>query len=345
MKKTVSILVSALMALSIVGCKSKDVYPNDKTADLGDDNLSETLDAIQKNSQSSADTEKTDQSITEVTDPSKLITQNISSSLDEAVPEFSNRQESDVQTAVRNSGLKLVTYSTDDYSITMPKGWTLVTCGQYASFGFNIFNPNNTAYQIFRYGALAPFLKNWDSKQLHQKYSPGFLTDAPVMTDRSAKGLLNIWNDCISYQKAYSDFIFPYLDDICVQNSATYKGLYTQCGGSESTVIATGTTGRKDVQCIMSTAVFDPGTSYNAGVDTGYLILYETVGVFAPADASAADIQAMLKCASSVEFSEDYVKESKKASGEALASVTAQLSENRVLMEALQMQWNEYING
>lgn len=342
MKKITSILISMLMAVSITGCAAKnETYSSDNMADLGDDDLKETLKEIQQNNKD-ADV----QSFADVSDSGELITQDISSGLEDAVPSFSNQEDTDTETATSNSSLRLVTYSTDDFSVTMPKGWTIVTGGQYASFEFKLFNPNDTRYQIFRFGALAPFLKSWDSKNFWQsKFGSGMIPDAPVMTDRSAGGLLDIWDDVISYQKVYNDMMFPYLDDIYIQSNTAYSGLYTQAGGSESVAVATGTTGGKDVQCVLSTAVFDPGTNYNDGIDTGYLILYETVGIFAPANASSADVQAMLKCASSIQFSDDYVKQSKQASGQALSSVSAQLAANRVLMDAMQTKWRDYING
>lgn len=112
----------------------------------------------------------------------------------------------------------------------------------------------------------------------------------------------------------------------------------------ESSVIASAVNSANSVKCILSTAVLDPGSSYTNGIDTGYLILYETNGIIATDGTSSSDVSSMLECSSSIVFSEDYVKDSQAASGEELESVTAQLSRNRAIMDNLQSQWLSYVN-
>lgn len=245
------------------------------------------------------------------------------------------------------TGLTLTSYNGGFFSLTMPEGWTLKTIGEYVDFVFIITNPVNPDMQIFRFGRLQPFLKSSQSKQLWQSlYGTGLFPDAPVMTDRTAGGLLSLWNDCIAYQHKYSSSVFPTLNNINVVSNKTYSGVFSAYGGAESMAVAdcVGANGT-DCQCILTTAIFDPGTNYNGGVDTSYLILYETIGVIAPVGTSEKDIEAMLSCAASVQFTEDYIAKSKAASDAQLATVTEQLSRNRAIIDSLVEGWLGYIKN
>lgn len=258
----------------------------------------------------------------------------------------SNGSDSD-KNAKSVSGLALGSYDGDFFSLTIPKGWSLQTFGEYVDFGFCMTNPDNSAMKIFRYGRLAPFLKSTESKKMWQSlYGTGLLPDAPVMTDRSAKGLLGLWSDCISYQQKYGSTTFPELGSINVVSSQNYSGPFSAYGGTESTAVASARSGNgQTCQCVLSTAVMDPGSNYNNGIDTSYLILYETVGIIAPQNTSAEDIQSMMSCATSVEFTEDYINKSNASSDSALSSVSQQLDENRALMNAMQKNFLEYIQN
>lgn len=246
-----------------------------------------------------------------------------------------------------NTGLELTTYDGDYFALTMPKGWTLKTLGEYVDFSFIITNPNNPDMMIFRYGRLQPFLKSQQSKQLWQSlYGTGLFPDAPVMNDRTAGELLSLWGDCIDYQKKYGGSVFPAINNLNLLSNQSYTGVFSAYGGAESIAIASCTSASgKSCQCVLSTAVFDPGTNYNGGVDTSYLILYETVGIIVPEGTSSEDIQSMLNCAASVTFTEDYIKKSNAASDAQLASVKEQLSRNRVIMDSLQQEWLDYIQN
>ena len=92
--------------------------------------------------------------------------------------------------------INLVKYDGGYFSVMLPEGWQIRTMGQYTTFGFRAWDPQNPDYEIFFYGNLGPINKSEDAKNGWASYignmgvpNAELNYDAPVVSMDRASGV------------------------------------------------------------------------------------------------------------------------------------------------------------
>ncbi|MDD5602804.1 MAG: hypothetical protein PHG48_01815 [Eubacteriales bacterium] len=198
-------------------------------------------------------------------------------------------------------------YDGGTFKLTIPKGWKMESGGSKADFWFRVTDPVNVDLQIFYYGKLEPFLKSAEASAVWKMIdTTGVYSAAPVMTDRSARGLLSVWSQCIEYQKLHGTSTFTTLNNIVVDHLEDFDGMFASSGAVE-TIARASCAGPSGAQCkiVLSTALIDSGTYYANGVDTMHMTCYNTMGMLTPADVFDAYSETLAKCLNSLTFKGD----------------------------------------
>ena len=206
------------------------------------------------------------------------------------------------------SGLNLITFDGGYFTLTMPEGWRLEVNGsqENGDFSFKMWDPEDPSMEVFTYSSLSPFLKSEAARSIYSLTDyTGLFVNAPVLSPQNAEGLLNVWDECVAYQKMFGSVVFTELYNIEVTSLDYYTGFYSAYGYVESEATASCSTAWDD-DCIIDiiTAVYDAGEYYVDGIDTQPLGLLGTMGIMAPADEFDAVMEDLAICLSSLEFTE-----------------------------------------
>ena len=215
---------------------------------------------------------------------------------------------SGTRTESSGSGLNLITFDGGYFTLIMPEGWRLEVNGsqEEGDFSFKMWDPENPSMEVFTYSSIAPFLKSEAARSIYSLTDyTGLFVNAPVLSPQNAEGLLNVWDECVAYQKMFGAVTFTELYNIEVTSLEYYTGYYSAYGYVESEAVASCSTAWDD-NCIIDilTAVYDSGEYYVDGIDTQPLGLLGTMGIMAPADEFDAVMEDLVICLGSLEFTE-----------------------------------------
>ncbi len=207
------------------------------------------------------------------------------------------------------------------FSVDLPIGWQIQTMGQYNTFGFRAWDPNDTDYEIFYYGSLNPFnkseaAKQWNKSNAGYGFPYDIYGDAPVVAQDNASELFCVWNDFadtvakytgIAYQAGFS---FPELTNFAVIESLPVSTYFADIATDEALVRGSfksslGT----DCLAKCCASIYSVGTYNYGGVDMLPLSALSVSGVLAPQDGFAEVEQILSDCIYSLSFTDSYVSE------------------------------------
>ncbi|NLA95438.1 MAG: hypothetical protein GX838_01135 [Clostridiaceae bacterium] len=207
------------------------------------------------------------------------------------------------------------------FSVTLPVGWQIQTMGQYNSFGFRAWDPQNPDYEIFYYGTLHPFNKSQDAKSWNQSNAGyGFpynvYGDAPVVSQDNAADLFYVWNDFASVVTKYSGtayqagFSFPQLNNFAVVESLPITTYFSNIATDEA-LIRGSFCSSCCAKCYgkFCASIYSAGTYYMGGVDMLPLSALSVSGVLAPQDSFVEVEQVLSDAIYSLNFTDSYVNE------------------------------------
>lgn len=220
-----------------------------------------------------------------------------------------------VSSPAEGSALNLVQFNGGYFTMLVPEGWRIEVCGEYGSMGVKLFDPYEPSRQVFLYGALAPFHKSEASRRYMSYYDTtgGMISNGPVLTSPTVRGITDCWSSCIEYQKRYGKQLFSELYDINMLLVTTYDGPYAAYG--QETVGLGTCTDTFGTQCALAlaTSLVDMDFyGYYGG--NWYYTAYGTMGVLCPVDEFDLYYPDLLLCAQSLQFSEDYIRASQSSS-------------------------------
>ncbi len=205
--------------------------------------------------------------------------------------------------------VKLQPYNGGYFSLKIPEGWILEVGGEYTSFCFKIYDPQDPSTQVFFYGNLLPFHKS----ELTKSYWAARDTIAglgPVLTSHDIIGVLNAWSYTIAFENAL-DFepAFPALNNMFLLGGSYYKStFYSGLADSESVCVITCDTAW-DTGCkltIAGTLVdYDKIGEYGGNMFYNLLNLY---GIMAPADRYDQVFDSLQECVKSLIFTNAYLQ-------------------------------------
>ena len=212
--------------------------------------------------------------------------------------------------------LNLVSFNGGYFTILIPEGWRIEVGGEYGSSCFKIFDPDNPSCQVFFYGGLAPYHKSEETRRFLSYYDTtgGLISNGPVLTSPTVRGITDCWQYCIEYQKRYEGKqSFTDLRNINLTVVSEYQGPYAGAGPE---TVGVGTC--KDAwgnDCILGIAgalVDQDFYGYYGG--NWYYTCFGLLGVVCPADDFDLYYEDLLTCAKSIQFSQDYINASRNTS-------------------------------
>lgn len=251
-------------------------------------------------------------------------------------------------TASQTGGLPLETYTGDGFSMLVPQGWKVATGGEGVSFYFILTDPQRDDLSVFHFGKLEPFLKSEEARQSWQYWDPItgdgtlYFSKAPVCLEKTAKGLLDCWDECISFQEFLGAVLFPQFSNRTVLSCDSYAGALAAAGVDQTVAVAGGTTpSGSSAHLTLSAAIFDPGAldMFGDGIDTYYMTAYEVNGILMPQNCPEDVAKALAMCLSSLQFTQEFVDRANQQSNEQLAGVLQRSAENEALMDAYLRKW------
>jgi len=271
---------------------------------------------------------------------------------DQGLPDPANNDNPFAEPAV--SQLTLEPYDGGFFTVNIPQGWQIETGGQYVSFGFKSWDPQNPDYQIFFYGKFEPFLKNQATKQWYQDTSaslgPGnmyqIFADAPVLDPPSVEALFFVFNEFAAYANNYGVLHkFPYLSNLNISARIPYSTYFAPYATDEGMILAgfqseqgTACTGRFGATVVSMGSYPISGT-----VDTYPMSVYNISGVMAPQASFDAVEQTLAQAVFSLEFTQEYVNEAIQTMQDNTADALAINAATQAVYDVYNAAWDAYI--
>ncbi len=254
----------------------------------------------------------------------------------------------------QTANINLVKHDGGYFSVMLPEGWQIQTMGQYTTFGFRAWDPQNPDYEIFYYGNLGPLNKSYDAKNGWASYigNMGFPSaelyyDAPVVTMDSASSVFYTFDALQAISDKYGfGFSLPALGDLMPQTSIPIETAYAGASTGETMIFA-GVRGSKGGACggMLMASLWNTNPYFVGGVDMSPTSAMHVTGVIAPTE-DFLNVEATLtQAVFSLRFTEEYIQDAiaySKAVGEAAMASNAAL---QAVFDKANKAWSEYFRG
>ncbi len=173
-------------------------------------------------------------------------------------------------------------------SMTIPSGWQVQTLGSYVFYALRVYDPSEPDRQFLISLKLEGALK---SQAAHDWYvnnygETDYFAKMPVIDPQNAEGFFRCMNSVCDLNNS-SAFSFPYMYDFSV-----IENLGASFFGGDLLRASYRSADGGDVEGLFTATVRDPGSNYvnevawdmsSPTVDIGYLIVYSTILMTAPA--------------------------------------------------------------
>jgi hypothetical protein len=252
------------------------------------------------------------------------------------------------------ASLKLVNFDGGFFSVQLPKGWQISTVGQYVTFGFRAWDPQNPDYQIFYYGKLEPFLKSNAAKQYYEdtaaSLAPGnsykMFAAAPALEPMTVESLLYSFNKWASFANSYGIVHqFTNFQNLDVSARIPYSTFFAPYATDEGIVKATfkSEQGSNCVAKFGATIVSSGSYLLSATVDTYPLAVYNISGVMAPQESFDKVEQVLTQAAFSLRFTQPYMNAAIAATQAGTADALAENAALQDIYDEANAAWDAYI--
>lgn len=231
-----------------------------------------------------------------------------------------------IETAAKTMETEL--YQCEDFSMTIPKDWSVMSGGITIYHAIRVFDPSNPINQIFVMLKAQPFLHTEEGKagwQLDYE-TTGRLTskpmaDAPVLYNPSTEGFYQTWPVYVDYIQpdiTFATIELPRFDQFSVMETMPSVSPLQEYAIADELLRATFVQNGKTGEGMFSGSVVDFGVvpvwdgtlnNYVMGiVDGGYYMVYNIMAVTAEKDTLIEWEPLLSQCLSSLQYSESYVK-------------------------------------
>lgn len=240
--------------------------------------------------------------------------------------------------------LKLTKYDNDLISMEIPSDWKVETAGDYTHYTFKVYNPKNSAYQIFMNFKTEGYMKSQEAKNFFEKYygSNNLFATMPVLNNQTTEGFYSIFNE-LGLINNTSTFTFPVLSNFTIIDNFG-KTLY---GGDllRATFI---NEHNKEGEGLFTATVKNPGNYYvnsnmadmfSSKIDTYPLYVYNTIFITTPANELVNWQEVLIKCLNTFEFSEKFVKEFQKEQDNLMQTIKANSKIYNEISDMIMSSW------
>ena len=250
-------------------------------------------------------------------------------------------------------------YETADFSMTIPKGWTVTAGGTNIYHSIRISDPSEPLNQMFVLLKADVLLHSRAGKYAwQQNYNMGntqaaLFAKAAVLENPSTEGFFKIFSQYAAFasevEPAYSGYAFPRFDNFTVtERYPSTSPLKSSALGDEQ-LRATFTDNGKDGEGLFAASVVDFGSfmisdgnvvGYQLqAVDGGYYMAYNVVAVTAVKDTFIEWESVLTGCFKTLQYSDSFVSAANQASNEKVA-LSKQISQNfNATMDGFMTSW------
>ena len=212
-------------------------------------------------------------------------------------------------TSQQGEKLNLVSYNGGYFTLLIPEGWRVDVSGYFGGICYRIYDPNMPSRQAFFYGALAPFHKSEASRRYLSYYDTtgGLITNGPVLSEATVRGITDCWQYCIDYQRRYDGKqLFPTMNNIQLSKVENYQGPYSGYG-PETVGVGTFSDeyGNGCTLGIAGALIDQDIYRYYGG--NWYYTCYGLMGVSCPNGEFNDCVEDLLACVRSIQFSQEYI--------------------------------------
>ena len=216
--------------------------------------------------------------------------------------------------------ITLEDYSTEVFSMKIPKGWTVQSGGQGIYYAIRVTDPKNENNQVFLMLKIQPILKSQSAKKAWQDYAIlaggaqyNLFSKAPVLESATTEGFFQVFGDVSSFinniEPSLASFKFPTFNNFTkLEESESQVSLKSVAMDSKVLrATFTGSKGEAGEGMFLATVV-NFGNSYQMGVDMGYYMIYDITAITSKKDEFINYQDILMKCVNSIEFTDSYVK-------------------------------------
>ncbi len=250
-------------------------------------------------------------------------------------------------------------YETADFSITIPKGWTVTTGGTNIYHSIRITDPDEPLNQMFVLLKADILLHSQAGKDAwQQNYEMGnaqaaILAKAPVLENPSTEGFYKIFSQYTSFvsdvEASYAGYVFPQFNDFAVTDRFDSTSSLKSVSLGDELLRATFTDNGREGEGMFAASVVDFGSFDVANgnvsdyqlqtADGGYYMAYNIVAVTAAKDTFIEWESVLTECMKTLQYSDSFINATNQASNEKVA-LAMQISQNfNQTMDAMMASW------
>ena len=250
-------------------------------------------------------------------------------------------------------------YETADFSITIPKGWTVTTGGTNIYHSIRITDPDEPLNQMFVLLKADILLHSQAGKEAwQQNYEMGnaqaaILAKAPVLENPSTEGFYKIFPQYTSFasdvEASYAGYVFPQFNDFAVTDRFDSTSSLKSVSLGDELLRATFTDNGREGEGMFAASVVDFGSFDVANgnvsdyqlqtADGGYYMAYNIVAVTAAKDTFIEWESVLTECMKTLQYSDSFINATNQASNEKVA-LAMQISQNfNQTMDAMMASW------
>lgn len=249
-------------------------------------------------------------------------------------------------------------YQTSDFSITIPKGWTVESGGVNIYHSIHVFDPAKPVNGMFVLLKAECLLHSEEGKQAWQFYynsgqtAAQLLASAPVLSNPSTENFYKIFSQytaAIAIDPTYNGYTFPKFDNFTVTDRFEANDSMKAYALGDEVLRATFESNGQMGEGMFTAAVVDFGSMPISNgefsgyllkqVDGGYYMAYNIAAVTAEKDTFIEWENILTKCLSSLEYSDSFVSATVNASNEKLAQAK-EISRNfNQTMDGIMSSW------
>lgn len=250
--------------------------------------------------------------------------------------------------------LNLVEYDGGFFTLMLPEGWQILTMGQYTTFGFRAYDPQNPDYEIFYYGDLGPLNKSYEAKNGWGNYlnnmgypNAAVYYDAPVISTDSASSIFYVFDELQAVSDKYGfGFSLPALSDILPQLSMPIESPFSQQTVGDSMMFA-GVRGSNGGACagMFMASLWKTSTYYVDGVDMMPTSATYVTGVVAPAEDFINVENVLTQAVFSLRFTQQYITDGVAYSQAVGQAAMADNAARQAVFDKANKAWSTYFRG
>ena len=244
-------------------------------------------------------------------------------------------------------------YSDGRFSITLPKGWQIVTAGEYMTFSFKAWDPSNPNRTIFMCFKIEPFLKSQAAKEKYQEVGRTYggtyvyFGDCPVLEYLTVpcflKSIPELKTFCSNYFMdglALNPSVIPDMTEVeVVETMESSIPCAPTCPDNSIARISYLDPLGQPCEGLVTAQPTDMGSYDFFGLDGWVYTVYEFMGVTAPMG-EMEELEAILvECLSSFDFEESYVKKAIDLSNEETQALLARGRAMQAAHDAMVDAW------